>query len=66
MGPKAPSAKPTIEVGLRAVKNVGGAEYDLSIAPESVRGRSTFLELALGVRGSLLMLSVEAAVLGCN
>ena len=62
MGPKAPSAKPRIGGGLRAVKNVGGAEYDFSIAPESVRGRSTFLELALGVRRSLLMLSVEAAV----
>ncbi len=33
MGTKAPSAKPTIEGGLRAVKNVGGAEYDFSIAP---------------------------------
>jgi len=30
---------------LRAVKNVGEAEYDFSIAPESVRGRSTFPEL---------------------
>jgi len=45
---KAPSAKRTIEGGLRAVKNVGGAEYDFSIAPESVRGRSTFPELGVG------------------
>ena len=32
MGPSPPSAKPTIEGGLGAVKNGGGAEYDFSIA----------------------------------
>ena len=34
----------------------------LASLPKGVRGRSTFLELALGVRRSLLNLSVEAAV----
>jgi hypothetical protein len=45
-GTKAPSAKPTIEGSLRAVKNVGGAKYDLSIARRS--GQSTFPELGVG------------------
>jgi hypothetical protein len=56
MGPRPPSAKPTIEGGLGTVKNVGRAEYDFRIAPESVRGQSTFLNWRWAFA------SVEAAV----